>query len=61
MEIGFNAQYLLDFLGAAATDEVPVELKDHESQGVFRPRGEGARLSLRRHAHAALERRMRVG
>jgi DNA polymerase III subunit beta len=39
VEIGFNAQYLLDFLGAAATDEVAVELKDHESQGVFRPRG----------------------
>jgi len=39
VEIGFNAQYLLDFLGAAATDEVTVELKDHESQGVFRPRG----------------------
>ena len=39
VEIGFNAQYLLDFLGAAATEEVAVELKDHESQGVFRPRG----------------------
>lgn len=39
VEIGFNAQYILDFLGAAATDEVAVELKDHESQGVFRPRG----------------------
>ena len=39
VEIGFNAQYLLDFLGAAATDEVAIELKDHESQGVFRPRG----------------------
>ena len=39
VEIGFNAQYLLDFLSAAGTDEVVMELKDHESQGVFRPRG----------------------
>jgi DNA polymerase-3 subunit beta len=37
VEIGFNAQYLLDFLGAAGTEEVVIELKDHESQGVFKP------------------------
>ena len=37
VEIGFNAQYILDFLGAAGTDEVVIELKDHESQGVFKP------------------------
>jgi DNA polymerase-3 subunit beta len=39
VEVGFNAQYLLDFLAAAATDAVSVELKDAESQGVFRPLG----------------------
>jgi DNA polymerase-3 subunit beta len=36
-EIGFNAQYLLDFLGAAGTEDVQVELKDQESQGIFKP------------------------
>lgn len=42
VEIGFNAQYLLDFLGAAGTDSVQVELKDSESQGIFKPAGEKA-------------------
>ena len=39
VEIGFNAQYLLDFLSAAGTDAISLELKDHESQGLFRPQG----------------------
>jgi DNA polymerase III subunit beta len=39
VEIGFNAQYLLDFLGVAGTEAVRMELKDHESQGIFRPQG----------------------
>jgi DNA polymerase-3 subunit beta len=39
VEIGFNAQYLLDFLGAAGTAEVALELKDHESQGMLKPKG----------------------
>lgn len=42
VEIGFNAQYLLDFLGAAETDAVSLELKDQESQGMLRPHGEAA-------------------
>ena len=37
VEIGFNAQYLLDFLSAAGTDTVTLELKDAESQGLFKP------------------------
>jgi len=37
VEIGFNAQYLLDFLAAAGTDDVLIELKDHESQGMLKP------------------------
>jgi DNA polymerase-3 subunit beta len=41
VEIGFNAQYLLDFLAVAKTDAVSLELKDHESQGMLRPHGEG--------------------
>jgi DNA polymerase-3 subunit beta len=41
VEIGFNAQYLLDFLGVAGTETVAMELKDGESQGVLRPVGDG--------------------
>jgi DNA polymerase-3 subunit beta len=37
VEIGFNAQYLLDFLGAAGSPTISLELKDHESQGLLRP------------------------
>jgi DNA polymerase-3 subunit beta len=41
VEIGFNAQYILDFLGAAAVEAVSLELKDSESQGMLRPKAEG--------------------
>jgi len=37
IEVGFNAQYLLDFLAAAGTDKVELELKDAESQGLLKP------------------------
>lgn len=37
LEIGFNAQYLLDFMGVAGGDEVLIELKDADSQGLLRP------------------------
>lgn len=40
VEIGFNAQYLLDFLLVAGTEKVSLELKDGESQGVLKPEGE---------------------
>jgi len=40
VEVGFNAQYLLEFLGVAGTDKVRLELKDAESQGILRPEGE---------------------
>jgi DNA polymerase-3 subunit beta len=39
-EIGFNAQYLVEFLQAVGSDEVQLELKDAESQGMLRPVGE---------------------
>lgn len=42
VEIGFNAQYLLDFLGVAGSEQVSLELKDHESQGMLRPHGDAA-------------------
>jgi DNA polymerase-3 subunit beta len=41
VEIGFNAQYLLDFLAAVQTDEVELLLKDAESQGLLQPKGGG--------------------
>ena len=37
VEIGFNAQYLLDFLRAADTSEVEFYFKDENSAGEFRP------------------------
>ena len=37
LQIGFNAQYLLDFLAVAGGDQVALELKDGESQGLLRP------------------------
>jgi DNA polymerase III subunit beta len=39
MQICFNAQYVLDFLSAVATDIVSLELKDEVSQAVLRPVG----------------------
>jgi DNA polymerase-3 subunit beta len=40
VEIGFNGQYLLEFLGVVGTPEVALEVKDAESQGILRPVGE---------------------
>ncbi len=37
LTIGFNAQYLLDFLAAAAEGPVSLELKDEQSAGQLRP------------------------
>ena len=39
MQICFNAQYVLDFLAAVATDVVSLELKDEVSQAVMKPIG----------------------
>ena len=41
VEIGFNAQYLLDFLSVAGTDSIELQVKDAESQGLLRPAGGG--------------------
>jgi len=38
--IGFNAQYLLDFLAAAADGPISFELKDDQSAGQLRPLGD---------------------
>jgi DNA polymerase-3 subunit beta len=42
LEIGFNAQYLLDFLRVIPQDHVAFELKDQKSAGEMRPVGDGA-------------------
>jgi len=39
LEIGFNAQYLLDFLRVIPQDHVSFELKDQKSAGEMRPAG----------------------
>ncbi|MCC7173761.1 MAG: DNA polymerase III subunit beta [Bryobacterales bacterium] len=41
LEIGFNAQYLLDFLRAIQNDQVAFELKDQKSAGELKPAGDG--------------------
>ena len=40
LEIGFNAQYLLDFLRAISQSHVAFELKDQKSAGELHPAGE---------------------
>ncbi len=37
MSIGFNAQYMLDFLAAAPEGPISIELKDEQSAGQMRP------------------------
>src|SRR5215469_6941148 len=37
LAIGFNAQYMMDFLGAAPEGPVSLELKDEQSAGQMRP------------------------
>lgn len=37
LSVGFNGQYLVDFLNVAGSSEVTFELKDDSSQGLLRP------------------------
>ena len=46
-EIGFNAQYLLDFLRAADQSEVEFHFKDANSAGEFRPKGAAEGVTYR--------------
>jgi DNA polymerase III subunit beta len=41
LEIGFNAQYLLDFLGGLGSDTVELVLRDEETQGLLKPSPDG--------------------
>lgn len=47
VEIGFNAQYLLDFLRAVAENQVSFHFKDAQSAGEIRPSGEGVNYNYR--------------
>ena len=47
LEIGFNAQYLLDFLRAIQQDDVSFALKDQKSAGELRPGGENGKDQYR--------------
>jgi DNA polymerase III subunit beta len=42
LEIGFNAQYLLDFLRSVDQSEVEFQFKDSNSAGELRPHAGGA-------------------
>jgi DNA polymerase III subunit beta len=37
MDIGFNPQYLLDFIGACGSDSITISIKDSETQGLLKP------------------------
>jgi DNA polymerase-3 subunit beta len=47
LEIGFNAQYLLDFLRAVPQEKVAFSLKDQKSAGELQPAGAEARDEYR--------------
>ena len=40
MEIGFNSQYILDFLSVVKSEKVKFEIKDEDSAALMRPEGE---------------------
>ena len=39
LEIGFNPQYLLEFLAACGSEQVAISVKDSETQGMLAPDG----------------------
>lgn len=41
VEMGFNAQYLLDFLLVLESEQVMVDLKDSDTQGLLQPQEDG--------------------
>ncbi len=47
IDIGFNAQYLLDFLKVTTQDKICLELKDAKSAGELRPGGDDATFKYR--------------
>ncbi len=47
VEIGFNAQYLIDFLRAVSQDRVEILFKDANSAGELRPQGDDVAFDYR--------------
>ena len=41
LEIGFNAQYVLDFLAGLDSEQVELDLRDDETQGLLKPKPGG--------------------
>ena len=39
LTIGFNSQYLLEFIGACESDSISIAIKDSDTQGLFKPIG----------------------
>jgi DNA polymerase-3 subunit beta len=39
IDIGFNPQYILDFMAVCSSESISIALKDSETQGLFRPVG----------------------
>ena len=54
--IGFNAQYVLDFLAAAADGPISFELKDEQSAGQLRPLGDETSVTATSSCPCASER-----
>lgn len=46
IEVGFNSQYLLDFLTAVSSERVVFKLKDDNSSALLRPEPEGEVMAL---------------
>jgi len=47
LEVGFNGQYILDFLGVEDSEKVKLELKDDSSQCLIRPSDAGKEIDYR--------------
>jgi DNA polymerase-3 subunit beta len=49
VDIGFNAQYLIEFLSVITDPDVSIELKDSDAQGIFYPTGQKDGDSMHRY------------
>ncbi|MEE9180430.1 MAG: DNA polymerase III subunit beta, partial [Vicinamibacteria bacterium] len=47
LEVGFNGQYILDFLNVEESEKVRLELKDDSSQCLLRPSDESKEVDYR--------------
>jgi DNA polymerase-3 subunit beta len=58
LEIGFNAQYLLDFLRAIPQDHVSFGLKDQKSAGELQPSGSGEKAESEQYRYVVMPMRI---